>query len=122
LEKLCGESLKLRYLVAYLPSPSTACSDAWALSFLKRVLRQLALVQGEAATFEKASNEAAEEFTRQSASLLSWNQMTAFMRGNLFGTWMRRLFLIQTALSPPDSAEAVSAIIIGFFAMAASLS
>jgi hypothetical protein len=90
--------------------------------FLSASYGNLRWYKGEAATFEKASNEAAEEFTRQSASLLSWNQMTAFMRGNLFGTWMRRLFLIQTALSPPDSAEAVSAIIIGFFAMAASLS
>jgi hypothetical protein len=50
---------------------------------------------GEAATFEKASNEAAEEFTRQSASLLSWNQMTAFMRGNHFG-------LDEKTLPDPD--------------------
>lgn len=61
----------------------------------------------------KAAWLADEEMVRQSVSLFSSNQMIAFTRGNTSGSSTVRASVIQLALLPLCSADAVSAIIIG---------
>lgn len=60
------------------------------------------------------ANAACDDSTRQSVSFLSLNQATALTAVKLRGIRVANASLIQPALFPPVSADAVSAIMSGF--------